>query len=96
VHKLVLLRMRVQGPPQPHWVTENARDTKLLRELLSVAEFVMVMQPVLLGDTVELPKLLEAVQRPASCSTLPDLYTTLLRSCLLEVVHLEAPRALLL
>lgn len=93
-HKLVQLRMRVEGPPQPHWVTDNARDTKLLREALSVAEFATVMQPVLLGDTVALPELVAAVQHPASSMVLPELYTTLLRSCLLEVVHLEAPRAL--
>ena len=42
-HKLVQLRMRVRGPPQPHWVTHNARDTKLLREAVSVAEFATVM-----------------------------------------------------
>lgn len=93
MHKLVQLRMRVQGPPQPHWVTGNARDTKLLREALSVAEFASVMQPVLLGETVAVPALLAAVQRPASGTVLPDLYSTLLRSCLLEVVHLETPRA---
>lgn len=91
VHKLVQLRMRVQGPPQPQWVTETARDTKLLREALSVAEFATVMQPVLLGETVALPELIAALQQPASSTVLPELYSTLLRSCLLEVVHLEAP-----
>ena len=85
--------MRVQGPPQPHWVTDNARDTKLLRETVSVAEFATVMQPVLLGEVVAVPSLLAAVQQPASSTVLPDVYSTLLRSCLLEVVHLEAPCA---
>lgn len=96
MHRVVQLRMRVQGPPQPHWVTHTARDTKLLREALSVVEFAAVMQPVLLGEPVVLQSLLSAVHQPASSQVLPELYATLLRSCLLEVVHLEAPCVLFL
>jgi hypothetical protein len=85
------LRLRVLGPPEPQWVTTTPQDTKLLREALAVAEFVTVMQPVLLSEPVVLPMLLAAVQRPADSQELPALYIVLLRSCLLEMVHLEAP-----
>lgn len=54
------LRRRVEGPPEPRWVTRDARDTALLREALSVVEFGTVMQPV----------------RPALCSARSELFCT--------------------
>lgn len=87
------LRLAVAGPPEPTWITRDARDALLAQEALGVVELVCGLGTALDAAPVSYLQLVHAARWPLRSAVLPPLYVALLRTCLLEVIQQEAPCA---